>query len=624
MIRDKSVSAGFHLRVVFALMVHFFSGCGGGREAVEPEAVETSANAAGQGGGPTFAHDVGPIVFQHCAVCHRPGEGAPFELLTYADVASRATQIAEVTATRYMPPWLPEPGSHRLAFERRLTEAQIQTIQAWAANGKLRGDEAGLPPLPEMTTGWQLGEPDLVVRMDRAFELPAEGRDVYRNFVVPIPLERPRWVSAMELRPDNRRVVHHAFLLVSHDGMCRRLDAADAEPGYEGMEAEGAESPDGHFVSWQPGKMATHAPDGMAWLLTPGTDLVVQMHLQPTGKPESVQAEVGFYFTDQPPTRFPMKLALRSTEIDIPAGVDNYTIETRYTLPTEVRIIGLIPHAHYLGKTMEALAIRPDGREEVLLRIPAWDFNWQGDYRFATPPLLPSGTTLVQRFTYDNSSANVRNPHTPPQRVRYGLQSVDEMGELWFQVEPTSPAGRAQLQADYGRRALQEIADQSRRRLRENPRDVKAIIDLGKSALALQGPAASLPILRQAVHVQANSASAHYYLGHALLRNGDVTEATAEFRRTQAIEPDYQMAWHDLGMIDLQANRLKSAENNFRRSLQIAPYHATSLMNLGLVLLKQNQLTEGIQLLEQAMQVCPTDQRLNDLLQQARQAAQQR
>ena len=153
--------------------------------------------------------------------------------------------------------------------------------------------------------GWQLGEPDLVVRMAVPFELPAEGVDVYRNFVIPIPVDRPRWVRGMELQPDNRGVVHHAFMLIDRDGECRRLDAQDAKPGFDGMEAEGAESPDGHFISWQPGKVATAAPEGTAWQLTPGTDLVLQMHMQPPGKCERVQASVGLYFTDEPPTRFP-------------------------------------------------------------------------------------------------------------------------------------------------------------------------------------------------------------------------------------------------------------------------------------------------------------------------------
>ena len=226
--------------------------------------------------------------------------------------------------------------------------------------------------------------------------------------------------------------------------------------GFEGMDAIGAESPDGHFISWQPGKVATFAPEGMAWLLTPGTDLVLQMHMQPTGKPEQVQASVGFFFTDDPPTRHPVKLVLRSTEIDISGGRGELRIRnSQYRLPVDVHAIGVIPHAHYLGKRLEAEAIRPDGTRDVLLRISDWDFNWQGDYRYAEPIHLPQGTTLVQRFSYDNSAANVRNPNSPPQRVTYGLQSVDEMGELWLQVSARdskrSAGTAARLCATYAR-----------------------------------------------------------------------------------------------------------------------------------------------------------------------------
>ncbi len=450
--------------------------------------------------------------------------------------------------------------------------------------------------------------------MTEPYALPAEGIDVYRNFVIPIPVDRPRWVRAMELQPSNRRVVHHAFMLIDREGECRRLDQQDAEPGYSGMEAEGAESPDGHFISWQPGKVATAAPDGMAWLLTPGTELVLQMHMQPSGKAEQVEAAVGFYFSADPPTRFPVKLVLRSTEIDIPAGEANYQLETRYTLPVDVDVIGVIPHAHYLGKKLEALAVRPDGTTEVLLRIPDWDFNWQGDYRFAEPPLLPRGTTLVQRFTYDNSEANVRNPNTPPLRVRYGLQSVDEMGELWLQVLPRTASDRDTLLRDFGRRALLEIARGSQQRLQVEPNDVKSLVDLGKVTLALKSPAAALPLLRHAVQVSPDSVTARYYLGHALLASGDLRAAKEQLEIVARLDPEYTMAWHDLGLLYLQSGELRLAAASFRKSLGLNAYHGTSLSNLGLVLLKQNKLSEGIGMLERAIQVRPHDRRLQALL----------
>ncbi len=566
----------------------------------------------------TFTRDIAPITYEHCLPCHRPGEAAPFDLITYEDVVGHATQLVEVTQSRYMPPWLPEVGHHKMMAERRLSEEQIARIAAWVDAGKPRGEPADLPGRPEFIPGWQLGEPDLVVRMAEPYELPAAGVDVYRNFVVPIPVDSPNWVRGMELRPDNRRIVHHAFMLINRDGECRRLDQRDEQPGFAGMEAQGAESPDGHFISWQPGKIATMAPEGMAWLLTPGTDLVLQMHMQPTGKPERVQASVGFFFTNEPPSRFPTKLVLRSTEIDIPAGDANYEFETRYTLPTDVELIGIIPHAHYLGKRLEALAIMPDGTTDVLLRIPDWDFNWQGDYRYAEPIRLPKGTTLVQRFSYDNSSANVRNPHTPPQRVRYGLQSVDEMGELWLQVLPVTSSGRETLLRDYGRHRLLEIAEESRRTLQTEPNDVKALIDLGKVTLALESPSAALPHLRRAANADPQSVEAQYYLGHALMANGDLRAAKDQLDKVREMDSAHQLAWHDLGLVFLEAKQPRPAEACFRKSLQLNAYHGTTLSNLGLVLLQQNKIPEGIAMLERALQIRPHDQKLLELLEKAR------
>ena len=603
-----------------------------GMASVGPE--DAGATSAGHSATVDYFHDIRPILVSQCVICHRSGEAAPFPLLTYDDVASRGTQIAEVTARRYMPPWLPELGTYPLAYARRLSDEQIETIRAWVDAGMPRGQDeatdstltanaepAGAGEAAESPSPWQLGKPDLVVRMEQAYELPGEGRDVYRNFVIPVPVDRPRWVRAMELLPENRAVVHHGFMLVDTEGECRRLDAKDPEPGFAGMEAEGAESPEGHFVSWQPGKVVTPAPEGMAWRLTPGTDLVLQMHLQPSGKPESVRAAVGFYFTDEPPKRFPVKLVLRSTAIDIPPGETDYLLESRYTLPADVRLIGVIPHAHYLGKTLEALAILPDGTTTTLLRIPSWDFNWQGDYRYESPPVLPRGTLLIQRFTYDNSEANVRNPNSPPQRVAYGLQSTDEMGELWLQVEPLTASDRETLQRDYGAHVLRDIAASCRRKLRDNPRDVKSLIELGKTTLVLESPTSAESLLRKAVEFDPQSPAANYYLGHVLLRQKKLTVAHRQFEKARTLDPDYLLAWHDDGLIAQQVQKLPAAEKLFRRALKIDPHHGTSLANLGLVLLQQNKLQEGIEVLERAKLVRPTDRALTDLLNQAYEAS---
>ena len=448
--------------------------------------VPGEAGAAAVPENPVFTRHIAPIVFQNCSLCHRPGEAAPFSLLTYRDVAKRARQIAEVTSSRYMPPWLPDPAANHFEGERILTETEIETIGRWVEQGAPEGDPAAMPESPQFVDGWQLGEPDLVVTMGEAFNLPADGEDIYRNFVIPIPLDRGRYVRAMELRPGNLRVVHHAFMLIDTTRESRRLDQMDSEPGYPGMDTgSGAASPSGHFISWQPGKQASFSPPGMSWRLARGADLVLQLHMQTTGKPEAVQPSVGFYFTDEPPKREPYKMVLRSTEIDIPAGAGDYAVGASYRLPVDVHVLGVIPHAHYLGKRLQGYATLPDGKRHWLMKIDDWDFNWQGDYRYRDPVFLPKGTVISQHFTYDNTAENPRNPNNPPKRVTYGLQTTDEMGELWLQLLPSSSKDYAILNRDYGRFSLEASIKFYQARIASDPQSASDHTKLGKAQFAL-------------------------------------------------------------------------------------------------------------------------------------------
>jgi hypothetical protein len=281
----------------------------------------------------TFHGQIQPLLFQHCAGCHRPGGAAPFPLLTFEDAAKRAKDLADVTARRYMPPWLPAPGSHPFVEERRLGDGDIALFRRWADAGAPRGDPAKAPPMPTWNEGWQLGKPDLVVRLPQPYTVPAEGKDVYRNFVLPLNLPQARHVRAWELRPHSR-AAHHAFLRVDAVGEGRRLDGKDPEPGFPGMDVPSViQAPGGHFASWQPGAAPQQNPPGLAWTLQPGTDLILQAHLQPTGIPEPFQPELGLYFTDQAPTNQPMKLGLGSVAIDVPPGQSNVVVRDEFVLP---------------------------------------------------------------------------------------------------------------------------------------------------------------------------------------------------------------------------------------------------------------------------------------------------
>ena len=353
--------------------------------------------------------------------CHRPGEAGPFSFLRYADVHKRASQIARVTKARFMPPWPPEPGYGDLAGSRRLTDEQVALIQRWAAEGAPEGPPSTPPPLPAFTEGWQLGPPDLVIELPEPYTVPAEGTDVFRNFVVRAPVHGPRYVRAMELRPGDKRVVHHANVLLDRSGSARRRDAKDPGPGFAGMDVElesDAFEPDSHFLFWKPGTAAITEPEGMAWTIDERTDLVLNLHLQPSGKPETIRPVVGLYFTETAPTRFPMLLQLEHDgAIDIPPGAPDFVVTDEYTLPVDAEVLAVYPHAHYVGKDVQGFATLPDGTRTWLIWIRDWDFAWQAVYPLAHPVFLPRGSVLHLRIAYDNSEGNVRNPSHPPKRV---------------------------------------------------------------------------------------------------------------------------------------------------------------------------------------------------------------
>ena len=257
----------------------------------------------------TFNRDIAPIIFKNCAVCHRPDQAAPFSLLTFADVKKHARDIADVTARRFMPPWLPVAGYGDFADTRRLSADQIGMLAQWANEGAAEGNPAEPPAPPQWSGDWTLGPPDLVLKMPAPYSVPAEGHDIYRNFVLPANLTTTRYVKGYEFRPGNFKAVHHTFIKVDSTSRSRRLAARETTPGFPGMDGP-AETPGGHLLGWQPGRLPRLLPAGLAWALRPGDDVVLAMHLNPTGKPETLQPTLGLYFADQPPTNQSVKLGL--------------------------------------------------------------------------------------------------------------------------------------------------------------------------------------------------------------------------------------------------------------------------------------------------------------------------
>lgn len=391
--------------------------------------------------GPTYSHDVARIVYAHCSSCHRPGEVAPFPLLSYEDAKRRADGIAVVVEDRTMPPWKAVAGHGDFAGARVLTDAEIATVLDWVKAGCPKGDASEMPAAPVFTDGWQLGTPDLVLKMPKAFKMPASGNDIYRCFVLPIPITEEKYVSAVEFRPGNRKVVHHAIFYLDGTGAARKLEdkSDDGQIGYPSFGGPGF-PPTGALGGWAPGATPIPLPEGVAKPLKPGTDLVLQLHLHLSGKPEEEASTIGIYFAKKPPTRFAMGAIMGSKNIDIPAGDKDYHVTDTFRIPAAVQLIGITPHAHYIGKKMRIWADGPGGVKTDLLWIDDWDFNWQGQYRYKNPVHLAAGTLLHMDFSYDNSSDNPRNPSNPPKRVKQGEQTTDEMAFTFLQMIPENTA----------------------------------------------------------------------------------------------------------------------------------------------------------------------------------------
>lgn len=417
----------------------------------QPATVGAVTSPAPGGTPPTWSSDVAPLLYAACVDCHRPGGSAPFPLLTYRDAVSRAERIAWATARGYMPPWLPSAGVEEFEGERRLSRRDIEILRQWADAGAPEGDPAAAPPPPSFPSEWSLGEPHVVVEFPELV-VPAEGRDVYRNLVVRAPGAKPRWVRTVELDPGNRRVVHHARMLVDTTASSREQARADVAADLEIMHVAGsARNPAGFFVGWTPGTSANPGRDDLAWRVVPGIDLVLQLHLRPTGAPETVSPRLGFYFAPGPPARAPALVLLESRDIDIQPGDSAFVAEDQFQLPVTVDVLAVYPHAHYLGKRLEGWAVLPDGRRRELIRIESWDFDFQDQYRHRRPVRLPAGSLLAMRVTYDNSPANPHNPFDPPRRVVRGLASTDEMAEMGFQVLPVSAGDLATLEQSLDR-----------------------------------------------------------------------------------------------------------------------------------------------------------------------------
>ena len=555
---------------------------------------------------PVFSRDIAPVVFEACTPCHRPGGPGPFSLASYREVRQRATQIVQVTKRRFMPPWNVEPGIGHFEGQRVLSDVELATIERWAAAGTPEGDPAETPALPTFPDGWLLGTPDLIVTPPESFTLSADPNDAFRIFAIPLPVAGRTYVRGIEFHPGNPRVVHHANIRVDRTGASRQLDAADPLPGYDGLMPRSAEYPDGHFLGWTPGQVAPLVAPDLAWTLEPGSDLVVQLHMQPSGAVEDVRPVIGLYFSKTPPVRTPSILRLGSQGIDIPAGEGHYVIRDAYTLPVDAEMLAIQPHAHYRAKEIVGTATFPDGSARRVMHIRDWDFRWQHVYRLVEPLPLPKGTRLSMEYTYDNSPDNIRNPEVPPRRVLWGQRSKDEMGDLWFQLLTRTDGDRERLNGEIATKMVAEDIIGYETMLTVTPGDYELHDDVALLYLGSGRPVDAVRHFEASVKARPESAAARYNLGTALAVAGQLDRAVLEYERAIALNPDYAVALANLGSVLLQQGRTRDAVRRLERAVALSPENVEGLNSLSVAYAAEGDVDKALATIDRALKLQPS------------------
>jgi tetratricopeptide (TPR) repeat protein/mono/diheme cytochrome c family protein len=558
------------------------------------------ATAAGNPPAVTFSEHIAPIVFAHCSTCHRPGGGAPFNLLTYADIRPRAAAIANATSRRLMPPWKPVAGYGEFVGERRLTSEQIELIKQWVEQGAPEGGDldrsAQLPEIKE----WRLGEPDLVLQMPD-FLLEPRQSDLYRNFAIAIPLKNKQYVRGVDFRPDDPEFVHHGGMRIDCTGRSRLLDERDPLPGYDGVSLDSAMNPEGYFLGWTPGQAAPLAPPDLSWSLEAGCDLVLELHFPPVQARTLAKARVGIYFSESPPTQTPSLIRLGREDMDIPAGSSDYTIRDSYLLPVDVEVHTVQPHAHNVAKVIRVFATLPDGSTRWLLYIDDWDFDWQDVYRYAQPFWLPKGSTLAMEFTYDNSAANRQNPHQPPARIHFGQRTSDEMGFLWLQVVTRTPGDRALLDRETWEKSVRQDISGLETMTARSPSDARLHADLAYFHLQIGNRQAAEARWRDSIRVNPSFAPGHYDLGTLLMNRGELDEALVHLREAARLEPQHSEAHNNIGSVLVRLARQPEAIVHFREAIEAMPANAEAHYNLARQLEERGDLGEAVEHYQQAV-----------------------
>jgi mono/diheme cytochrome c family protein len=385
----------------------------------------------------TYTKDVAPILFESCAECHRPGQIGPMSLMNYQEVRPWAKSIRERVVERSMPPWSADPHVGKWANDARLSQKEIDTIVAWVNAGAPKGDEKDMPAAPKFTEGWTIGQPDVVLEMQEEYTVPADGTIPYLYFTIPTNFTEDKWIQAMEIRPGNRAVVHHVIAYAQDPGTAYSRGGAQAGEG-------GGELQRGrvHLGGITPNKTGIVYAPGTAKLIKAGSSIVFQMHYTTNGVPGKDRTSIGLVFAKEPARQIVATGNAANARFVIPPGDPNYEVTSSTTFKEDVYLTSFMPHMHVRGKDFKYTAVYPDGREEVLLNVPKYDFNWQLTYIPEKPIFLPKGTRLDCVAHFDNSTKNKFNPD-PSKEVRWGDQTWEEMMIGWYtftrDVAPAKP-----------------------------------------------------------------------------------------------------------------------------------------------------------------------------------------
>jgi peroxiredoxin len=399
----------------------------------------------------TYHRDVLPILQNHCQGCHRPGEVGPFSLMTYQQAVNWADDVKDYTASRRMPPWKPVEG---VAFhdERKLSEQQIRTLAAWVAEGCPEGDPKDAPPARTFTAGWQLGKPDLVLTVPEEITVGPAGRDFFRCVVLPTNLDEDKYVVALEMRPGNPRVLHHTLNFIDRTGKARELeqkekervkkpDEQDAGPGYTVAMGVGF-TPQGGLAGWAPGQMPRVLPEGTAYLLPRGADVVIQFHYHRTGRVEKDKTSIGLYFAKKPVKQKFEGMVIPGRFLFIPADDPKFPVRGGIEVMQDCTLHSVMPHMHMLGRSITVTVEPPDGKPFTLIAIKDWEYNWQETYFLKEPLAVRAGTKMRVEALYDNTAKNPSNPFSPPRAVIFGEQTDNEMCFVFLGATSDKPLRR--------------------------------------------------------------------------------------------------------------------------------------------------------------------------------------